>query len=109
MAFRSDLEALVLAALGEGAKHGYAIVKWIKVRSEGALKTGEAQLYPVLHRLEEDGCLAAEWIPQEGKPARKVYSLTEKGTKVLAKQVTEWRNFRAGVDKLILGNEGGTS
>lgn len=106
MAFRSDLEALILAALGESAKHGYGIVKWIKVRSEGALKAGEAQLYPVLHRLEEDGCLASEWIPQEGKPARKVYSLTEKGTKVLAKQVGEWRAFRAGVDRLILGEEG---
>lgn len=102
MAFRSDLEALILAALSEGSKHGYGIVKWIKVQSEGALKMGEAQLYPVLHRLEEDGALAAEWVPQEGKPSRKVYSLTDKGKKMLAKQIGEWKVFRAGVDKLIL-------
>jgi PadR family transcriptional regulator PadR len=105
MAFRSDLDALVLAAIGEGAKHGHGIVKWIRVRSEGALNAGEAQLYPVLHRLEEDGCLSAEWIHEEGKPSRKVFSLTDKGTKVLARLVGEWRAFRAGVDRLILGEE----
>lgn len=101
MSFRGDLEALVLAALGDGPKHGYAVVRWIREGAEGAFKTGEAQLYPVLHRLEEEGLIVGEWVPQEGKPARKVYSLTERGVGELTVRARRWVDFRGAVDRLM--------
>lgn len=106
MDFRGDLEALVLASLSDGPKHGYAIVRWIRSGAEGAFSTGEAQLYPILHRLEDDDFLSAEWVPQEGKPARKVYSLTDKGTVELDKRAARWQVFRGAIDRLIPGSEG---
>ena len=106
MAFRGDLEALVLASLEPGPKHGYAIVKWIRTGAEGVFKTGEAQLYPILHRLEESEMLASEWVPQEGKPARKVYSLTESGRRELVKRSEKWKAFRGAMDQLMPDVEG---
>lgn len=106
MSFRGDFEALILASLGDGPKHGYAIVKWIRNGAKDAFKTGEAQLYPVLHRMEESGLLVAEWVPQEGKPARKVYSLTDKGSAELTERAQKWQRFRGAMDRLMLGGEG---
>ena len=71
MSFRTDLEAMVMAALKDGPLHGYGIVRAIRGRSEGVLKLGEGQLYPILHRLESDGLIHGDWEIQDGKPPRK--------------------------------------
>ena len=101
MAFRGDLEALVLGALDGGAAHGYEIARRIKSVSEEALAVGEGLLYPALHALERDGLVAAEWVPQEGKPNRKVYRLTDEGRGALAKKRKEWLRFAQGVSAVL--------
>lgn len=101
MSFRSDLDALVLSALSDGPKHGYAIVKWIRTGADGVFKTGEAQLYPILHRLEEKQYLISNWVQQEGKPARKIYSLTDQGQAELERRTEKWRSFRMAIDQLM--------
>ena len=72
MSFKSDLEAIVLGSLQGQSLHGYEISKRISTKSEGLLRVGEGQLYPTLHKLEQAGLVTAEWVNQEGKPARKV-------------------------------------
>lgn len=101
MAFRGDLEALILAILIEGPKHGYEISKRIKELSNRALAYGEGQLYPALHKLEEAGAVGASWIQQEGKPPRKVYELTEPGKAELQKKKTEWAKFQESVSSIM--------
>lgn len=101
MAFRGDLEALVLGALDGGEAHGYEIARRIKAISEEALAVGEGLLYPALHGLERDGLVAAEWVSQEGKPNRKVYRLTEAGRGSLAKKRREWQRFSAAVSAVL--------
>ena len=101
MAFKGDLEALVLGALDDGAAHGYEIARRIKRVSEEALAVGEGLLYPALHGLERDGMVAAEWVPQEGKPNRKVYRLTDAGRGALAKKRREWQRFSAGITAVL--------
>jgi len=97
MGFKGDLEALILAVLADHALHGYEISKRIRTQSQEVLKYGEGQLYPALHKLEEAGFIAAEWMLQDGKPDRKVYSITSEGTKELARHKTAWDKFVAGV------------
>ena len=46
MAFKGDLEALILAVLSDHALHGYEISKRIRTQSQEVLKYGEGQLYP---------------------------------------------------------------
>jgi len=99
---------LVLGALDTGPAHGYEIARRIRIVSEEALAVGEGQLYPALHALERDGCIAAEWVVQEGKPNRKVYRLTERGRAVLLKKRKEWLQFAHGVAAVLKTDLGGS-
>jgi len=101
MAYKAELEALVLGALREGPLHGYRITLEIKAKSEDALKMGDNQIYPTLHRLEHDGLVVAEWQAQVGKPARKVYSLTPSGTQRLEHHRREWERYAANFSAII--------
>jgi PadR family transcriptional regulator, regulatory protein PadR len=101
MSFRGDLEALVLGVLQDGGLHGYEIAKRIREMGSDALSVGEGKLYPTLHGLERDGMVVAEWVPQEGRPARKVYSLTDKGRAVLVEKRRLWQAFADGVSHIL--------
>ncbi len=52
---------LVLAILAEGDSYGYAIIKRVAELSGGHLQWTDGMLYPVLHRLERQGHVAAKW------------------------------------------------
>jgi DNA-binding PadR family transcriptional regulator len=101
MAFRSDLDAVILGALCDGPLHGYAIVKRLQSNSDGLLKLGEGQLYPALHRMERKGLVTAVWDQQEGKPSRRVYSLTEMGKAELARCRSDWQKFVKSINSVL--------
>src|SRR5688572_6279960 len=103
MAYKSDLNAMVLGVLQQEPMHGYEIAKRIKQLSGEALKLGEGQLYPTLHGLEQKGQVSSKWQPQDGKPARKVYALTDQGRKELESQRTAWSRFSQGVASILAG------
>jgi len=101
MRFKGNLEALVLGALRAEPLHGYAIARSIEKDGGGVLKMGENQLYPTLHALERDGYVQAEWQPQENKPPRKIYRLTESGKGELAKYRKQWEQYSAGMSAVL--------
>jgi DNA-binding PadR family transcriptional regulator len=106
VAFRVDLESLILAVLGDQPIHGYEIARRIKLRSGEALSVGEGLLYPTLHKLNRDGLVTAEWVTEEGRPARKEYRLTEAGTRMLAAKQKEWQRFASGVSSVMGATHG---
>lgn len=107
MAFRGDLDALILGVLTVGQMHGYEISKRINEAGDTdengtpSVRVQEGQLYPLLHRLENEGLIEANWLPQEGKPARKVYRLTEAGRGALESKRASWRLFARSVSNLL--------
>jgi DNA-binding PadR family transcriptional regulator len=101
MAFRTDLDALVLAVLQTGRLHGYEIGKRINLQGQSSFGINEGQLYPVLHRLENEGKIASEWVPQPGKPARRVYALTDGGRRELIHQRESWTQFVDSVNRIL--------
>jgi len=107
MTYKGELDGIVLGVLQAGPAHGYEIVKRVKALSDGALAVGEAKLYPCLHKLEENGFISAEWIPQEGKPARKVYTLTPKGIGALTEKRQAWERFATGIASVLGAKESG--
>ena len=107
MAYKGELDGIVLGVLQSGPAHGYEIVKRVKALSDGVLAVGEAKLYPCLHKLEEEGCVSAEWFQQDGKPARKVYTLTAKGTGTLAEKRSSWERFVTGISSVLGTKEPG--
>jgi DNA-binding PadR family transcriptional regulator len=80
------LSLLVLSVLRTGPAHGYEISHRVRQADSTALKDGEARLYPLLHVLEEDRLLASKWVAQLDKPARRIYTLTHRGSGFLERQ-----------------------
>jgi DNA-binding PadR family transcriptional regulator len=62
---------------------------------------GQGSLYPALHRLENQGWIAAHWEDSDlGRPA-KVYSLTPDGSKQLECELRSWNRLSSAVHLLI--------
>ena len=81
---------LVLAILMEGESYGYAILKRVAELSGGHLQWTDGMLYPVLHRLERQGLVAAKWGTSEIGRQRKYYRITRDGRTQLAAQRQQW-------------------
>lgn len=95
---------VVLAVLKERARYGYEMVHLINARTNGALSFSEGTLYPVLHRLEADGMIKAEWReagPSEGGRRRRYYALTGAGRRELERRRAEWKTFADAVGELL--------
>ena len=82
---------LVLAILAEGTSYGYAIIKRVTELSGGQLQWTDGMLYPVLHRLERQGYVAAKWGAAENGRRRKYYRITKEGRAQLAAQRQRWQ------------------
>ena len=96
------LELLILKALSHGTKHGYGIVEHLRLTSADVLQVGESALYPALHRLERRGLLTSRWSELNGR-RRRIYQVTQKGHRALAKQHGEWRAFARAVEAVVAG------
>jgi transcriptional regulator len=99
---KGHLDLLLLAAVEERPAHGYAIAETLRVRSRDAFDLPEGTLYPALHRLERRGLLASRWSEVTGR-RRRVYQLTAKGKRALAKQQHDWRDFARAVQAVVEG------
>lgn len=76
------IEIYLLSALRSGPLHGYALRKRVQRPSLRAVSNNS--LYPMLRRFEEAGAITHVVEPSpDGRPARKVYSLTPEGERVL--------------------------
>lgn len=96
-----DLPALVLAVLGGGPRHGYGIAREVERLSEGALHMKEGTLYPALRVLEQDGLVVSAWEAQPKGADRKVYTLTEAGTKEAARRTRALFDYAALIQTVL--------
>lgn len=96
---------LILTLLSEADRYGLEIIKELEIRSDNTFKFKEGTIYPVLHKLENDGYVKSYSAKGERGRARKYYEITRKGKKNLVKEKEKWNRFSHGVNKLI-GGEG---
>jgi PadR family transcriptional regulator len=89
---KGHLDFLILAALEDRPAHGYAIVEELRQRSGGAFDLPEGTVYPALHRLERSGLLASRWSELTGRK-RRIYRLSTRGRRSLARHRKEWSAF----------------
>lgn len=92
---------LVLSLLNEKSYYGYELIKTLKQRSNDVFDMKEGTLYPILHKLENDELITSSNQEVSGR-VRKVYSITDKGIKVLAKEKEEWREFSLAVNQVLV-------
>jgi PadR family transcriptional regulator PadR len=81
---------LILSILAEGESYGYAIIQRVRALSNGEIGWSDGMLYPVLHRLEEQGLIQARWRTAESGRQRKYYALKRDGKAALEEQKQQW-------------------
>ena len=74
---------LILASLGDGPKHGYALIK--DIEGFAGVKLGAGTLYSALAKLEQAGLVEA--LPAEER--RRPYQITVAGREFLYQRLTE--------------------
>ncbi|HEX4807532.1 MAG TPA: PadR family transcriptional regulator [Bryobacteraceae bacterium] len=94
---QGTLALLVLKTLQQGPMHGWGITLHIQQISNEVLRVEEGSLYPALHRMEQDGWIAAEWGVSENNRRARYYRLTATGRKQLAKEEQSWQELIGAV------------
>jgi DNA-binding PadR family transcriptional regulator len=81
---------LILSILSQGENYGYAIIKQVRDLSGGKMQWTDGMLYPVLHRLENQGLIKSQERISETGRKRKYYRIEDKGNTVLKEQRGQW-------------------
>lgn len=89
---------LVLGVIAREPSYGYDILRKVNAEAGDLFVWREGTLYPVLHKLEKQKLLRAQWQDSEAGRQRKYYYITAAGRAALRKDVGQW----AAVNQLIL-------
>ena len=97
---RGSIDLVVLAALADGEKYGYLLLKRLREASLDQHRIQAGTLYPILHRLERQGAVTSRW-EEAGERRRKWYVVTERGMGQLREHADRWQAFSNYVDGLL--------
>ena len=98
---QGTLDLLILKTIALEPQHGWAIAKRIQQISNEVLRVEEGSLYPALHRMEQEGWVAAEWGLSENNRRARFYRLTPVGRKQLAEEERNWRKLTNAVSTVL--------
>src|SRR5215470_7305675 len=79
MAKENKSRYALLGMLGIRPGSGYDIKKFMEQSTSNFWNESYGQIYPLLKQLSEEGLATSHAEKQEGKPERKIYTLTEEG------------------------------
>jgi PadR family transcriptional regulator PadR len=102
------LDLLVLKTLEMGPMHGWGITVHIDRVSDAMLRVEEGSLYPALHRMEQEGWIAASWGVSENNRRARFYRLTPQGRKQLAAERRQWEAVTGAVAMVLNFNDAGS-
>jgi PadR family transcriptional regulator PadR len=98
---QGTLDLLILKTLELEAMHGWGITQRIQQVSRDVLQVNQGSLYPALHRLEEQGFIAADWKKSENNRQAKYYELTKAGRKQLVAEKQNWMRLSGAVARIV--------
>jgi DNA-binding PadR family transcriptional regulator len=90
---------LLLAILQRGPSYGYAILQAVRELSDGELEWSEGMLYPVLHRLEDQGLIESYEERGDNGRKRRYYRLRPHGRRALVDERRQWAVVHAALTK----------
>lgn len=98
---QGTLDLLLLKILALEPLHGWAVSQRLKQVSGDVLQVSDGSLYPALHKLEQEGWIAAEWKTSElGRRAR-FYSLTTVGRRHMEKEAANWDRLSSAISHVV--------
>jgi PadR family transcriptional regulator PadR len=65
------------------------------------LRVSDGSLYPSLHKLEQEGWIAAEWKTSELGRRAKFYSLTRLGRRHLTQEAANWERLSGAITSVV--------
>jgi PadR family transcriptional regulator PadR len=86
----ASTEPLILSLLSKGESYGYELIREVKRLSGDKIKWTDGMLYPVLHRMEDDGWIKSRWVEMENGRKRKYYSIKKSGLQALQAKRESW-------------------
>ena len=90
---KGTFQTIILSVLAkQGRMYGYEITQKVKALSDDEIVVTEGSLYPILHKLEEEGWVKAEKV-NIGNRVRRYYALTEAGTSQVQVKLDEFERF----------------
>ena len=95
---------LLLSLLGKRDMYGYEMIEELRARSNRIFDLKAGTLYPLLHTLEEQGCVTCYDQNAGEARVRRYYSLTSVGRDALTKKQAEWGTYVDAVNG-VLGGE----
>jgi PadR family transcriptional regulator, regulatory protein PadR len=98
---QGTLDLLILRTLIFGPQHGQGIARAIKQQSDDVLIVDHGSLYPALQRLEDRGCISAEWGTSDSNRKARFYKLTRAGRRELLQEEGEWRRIAAAIMRVL--------
>jgi PadR family transcriptional regulator len=98
---QGTLDLLVLKTLALGSQHGWGIAQRIQQISQDVLQVNQGSLYPALHRLEQQGWIAAGWGTSENNRRARFYRLTAAGRARLAEETESWQRLAGAVARIL--------
>jgi transcriptional regulator len=81
--------------------HGWAIAQRIHLLSKEVLQVQQGSLYPALHRLEQQGWIAAKWGESDNNRRAKYYSLTKPGRRRLDEETASWERLSTAISAIV--------
>jgi len=92
---------MILQSLRQQPMHGYALVQYIRQRSNELLQVEEGSLYPALQRLLKDGLVKAEWEISASNRRVRTYRTTPAGVKHLEREISSFERMMEGVTLVL--------
>ena len=98
---QGTLDLLILKTIALEPMHGWGIAQRIRLVSKDILQVNQGALYPALHRLEQQGWIAAKWGASENNRRAKYYSVTPAGRKYLNQERANWDRLSTAIDLVL--------
>ena len=103
---KGSLRTIVLKLLKEnGRMYGYEITQKVKELTNGKIELTFGALYPILHKLEQEGVVRTESEVINNRN-RIYYSLTETGKNTAKERIEELEDFVNTIKALLQPNMG---
>lgn len=98
---QGTLDMLLLKILALEPMNGFAVSQRLKQVSGDVLQVSDGSLYPALHKLEQEGWIAAEWKTSVNGRRAKFYALTRLGQRQLERETDSWGRLSNAITRVV--------
>jgi len=93
------MEPCILLLLSKSPSYGYKLIECLDTKPDAGA------VYRILRKLERDGRVKSNWSSKKRGPARKVYTITAKGKKLLTEWAASIKEKRDSLNIFLAGYE----